>query len=260
MTFCQLLKMKLLWRKIRKNRNYKLVAEGYDKLNLGHNGISEGEEEEAPYVYEKLSLYLIPSSKILDAGCGDGRVLKYFKDRNIIGIDISPVNIEKASQYAKCFVSTIENIDFPNNEFDLVIANVVEHLIDIEQGLKQFHRILKPNGILFLYTDNTLWQLLTCVRDFVAKNKYKRLIQPIDGDFTYWGLKRLLDKARFKILEYEGYGCLPFLGRLSSKFFEVETHPIFKYFTTRIVVIARKEKDTLVNFKHNLHPLNCTKF
>lgn len=68
--------------------------------------------------------------RLLDIGCGSGRLFPLFAELSIpevVGIDISPRAIEKIRPYPNCkaFVMTTEDLDFPPNYFEAAISNAV---------------------------------------------------------------------------------------------------------------------------------------
>lgn len=71
-----------------------------------------------------------PSDKVLDAGCGYGRLSELFK--NYIGIDFSPDFIKEAKQLypQKTFeVQDLRKLPFKNKEFDVGLVVSVKHMI-----------------------------------------------------------------------------------------------------------------------------------
>lgn len=97
--------------------------------------------------------------KVLDVGCADGGLLHMFKSRGwqTYGVDTS----EKACRLAKntlgnnVFNCNLTDCSFPENYFDTIILNhVIEHMTNPNKELAEIHRILKPNGAVFLYTPN----------------------------------------------------------------------------------------------------------
>ena len=241
--------LKRQWSNIRKEHNFALVQKGYDDLRLGEQ-YSHNDDEQARVVVETVRPYIKEGFKVLDAGCGGGGILKQLsqmniKDVQLVGMDISPVNVMKSNKIAPSFVSSLEDMDIPHKDFNVVICNnTIEHLIDINKALSNFYNILTEGGILYIQTDNSIWQILSCIRNiFVPESRrYKRFSQPIDGDFTCHQLKQLLKKNGFEIVKYEGNGSLPIAGRLFSKFFNTSTNFIFKHFTTRIIIIVQKNR------------------
>jgi len=95
---------------------------------------------------------------ILDIGCATGALLEYLRGRGwrVTGVEISP-----SAGYAKnkrnLDVKTIplEENNFPSSSFDVIHAShLIEHLNDPRSFLNEVHRILKPDGRIFITTPN----------------------------------------------------------------------------------------------------------
>jgi ubiquinone/menaquinone biosynthesis C-methylase UbiE len=92
---------------------------------------------------------------VLDVGCGFGRVTKLILDNfdveNIVGIDLSPQQIEHARKYVnsdkvQLSTGTIYDLDAPDNSYDLVIAaSVLMHIPfnRIEKAIAELVRVSK---------------------------------------------------------------------------------------------------------------------
>jgi 2-polyprenyl-3-methyl-5-hydroxy-6-metoxy-1,4-benzoquinol methylase len=76
----------------------------------------------------------------------------------VICADISEIAIGKCREKgleAQRIEAGMAELPFPCASFDLVVmAEVVEHLINPAQALDEVHRVLKPNGHLLLSTPN----------------------------------------------------------------------------------------------------------
>jgi|ETNmetMinimDraft_26_1059896.scaffolds.fasta_scaffold47787_1 methionine biosynthesis protein MetW len=97
--------------------------------------------------------------KIIDLGCGDGRLSGELvkKGHDVYGIDAAEDAIHEAIKLGiKAVVGDLEKeLPFSENEFDVVIfVDVYEHLYDQETILKNIHRILKPDGKLIIAYQN----------------------------------------------------------------------------------------------------------
>ncbi|MHB1000644.1 MAG: class I SAM-dependent methyltransferase [Armatimonadota bacterium] len=110
-----------------------------------------------------------PDQRILDYGCGYGRICRELWDngyRNIIGIDSSPKMIERAKQEHPQI--EFDTVDFPklpyaDESFDAVLLIAVLTCIPSDEGqvslVQEISRVLKPGGIFYiadfcLQTDN----------------------------------------------------------------------------------------------------------
>ncbi len=102
---------------------------------------------------------------LLDVGCGEGRhifgVMQDYPLMKCIGIDMDHESIKIAEEGYDYFKSishagaeflkgSAYNIPFPDNFFDLVICSeVLEHLHEYNDAVKEMHRVLKPGGKLY---------------------------------------------------------------------------------------------------------------
>ncbi len=101
----------------------------------------------------------IKGQKVLDIGTGTGVIAREFSKQgcDVIGTDISAEQIEMAKALAskeklevEFQVCSSEELDFPENTFDVIIANQCFLYFDVEKVKPVFEKILKPNGVLVL--------------------------------------------------------------------------------------------------------------
>jgi SAM-dependent methyltransferase len=103
---------------------------------------------------------LTRGNRILDVGCGDGRLLSIFKRRgwDVFGVEISPTRFHIAKRELNLktvFNCTVVEAGFESNYFDAVVLNhVFEHLLDPERELEEIKRILKPFGFVYITVPN----------------------------------------------------------------------------------------------------------
>lgn len=93
--------------------------------------------------------------KILDIGCGSGRIGKKIAEKgyNVVGLDFSSEAIKKALEigiHAK-WCNLDEGIPEEDNFFDVVWAgDIIEHVFDPINLLKEVNRVLKSDGIAIM--------------------------------------------------------------------------------------------------------------
>ena len=103
------------------------------------------------------------NTKILDFGCGWGRMIRFFfKDvveENIYGVDVNPYMIQVCKETLGLgnyeVTPSAPPTEFNNDTFDIIFAySVFSHLNErlTTQWVKEFSRILRPNGILIATT------------------------------------------------------------------------------------------------------------
>lgn len=99
------------------------------------------------------------NGKVLDVGTGAGGWLLVLKGLGMEGYGLDPskeaVKVAKKAGL-KVKEGTLGSVRYPNNFFDVItLHNVIEHVHDPVKDLIELRRILKPGGILIMYTPNT---------------------------------------------------------------------------------------------------------
>ncbi len=157
-------------------------------------------------LYEEV-MKLLPTNKnslILEAGCGTGKWLLYFKQRgykNSVGLDFSEVALRKIKENDRTVLlikADIRKLPIKNNTFDLIFSfGVIEHFKQPQTLVDEMYRVLKKNGRIFLTTPN-LFALHTFYRF------YRRLrgtwVIGYEDSYTPLQLAKILKQSKFKIL------------------------------------------------------------
>ncbi len=97
--------------------------------------------------------------RVLDCGCGTGIYSSFFSSHSYVGVDISPIYVDRARACfpQRCFrVMDATQLEFPDSTFDAVIVSGVVHHLDTATTkvvLKEINRVLQPNGTLLLWED-----------------------------------------------------------------------------------------------------------
>lgn len=90
---------------------------------------------------------------VLDVGCGQGPALKLFKERGMhaMGIALNDEDVKACDEQGFDVCKMDQNdLQFEQGAFDLVWArHVLEHSIAPLWTLAEFHRVLKPGGVLY---------------------------------------------------------------------------------------------------------------
>src|SRR5690348_16380813 len=113
----------------------------------------------------RLGIYIMPSAKVLDFGCGSGRDTYAMRD---LGLDCYGVDIRDYVEYRRPedrdffrFAETpgddvdyrldpaAYRIPFPDDFFDVIFSiSVLEHTMDIEPAMRECARVLKSGGVM----------------------------------------------------------------------------------------------------------------
>ncbi len=101
-------------------------------------------------------------ARIIDLGCGTGQSSFYLARAGykVTGFDFSRKFIEYAKKNfleVNFVCGDVASMEFADGSFDaLVTYNTVEHLVELEAGLKEMIRIVKPGGSLIIQCPNLL--------------------------------------------------------------------------------------------------------
>lgn len=123
------------------------------------------------------------NTKLLDAGCGAGHwaIAASYLNRQVEGIDSTPKYLDYAFRINKKFkrsnlkfsLGKIEKLPFKNNSFDYIVCFNSWMYTKKELSLKEFYRILKPGGKLYLGEIAGLgWYLNLIFQGFRENKKY----------------------------------------------------------------------------------------
>jgi ubiquinone/menaquinone biosynthesis C-methylase UbiE len=146
----------------------------------------------------------LPEHKILDAGCGRGRNMRWFAlhNYNVVGCDTNADMLQESPPYtglpsAAFKVAAVENMPYADAEFDHVICNAVLHFAESPQHfldmMSEMHRVLKPGGTLFVRMTSTFG--LPENYTHVGNGRYLQQ----DGYERFLLTKDLLNQAKTKI-------------------------------------------------------------
>jgi SAM-dependent methyltransferase len=131
------------------------------------------------------------SGKLLDVGCGSKPYKNIFSVDSYTGLDIESVAARERG-IADHFYDG-ENFPFKSDIFDSVLCNqVLEHVFNPDQFLREIHRVLKPGGKLLL-TVPFVW------------DEHE---QPYDyARYSSFGLKALLERNGFNVRQHKKLGA-----------------------------------------------------
>jgi ubiquinone/menaquinone biosynthesis C-methylase UbiE len=107
--------------------------------------------------------YLSPSAiRFLDCGCGSGAYVLALMERfglDVHGIEINMDKVKAAWSNAnlrqRVTCGDLQEIALPAGAWDYAMLNeVLEHVPDDRRALEEVYRILKPNGVSFIFSPN----------------------------------------------------------------------------------------------------------
>jgi 2-polyprenyl-6-hydroxyphenyl methylase/3-demethylubiquinone-9 3-methyltransferase len=155
--------------------------------------------------------------KVLDIGCGGGYSCEFLAERGAIvsGIDQSQECIIAAQSHAKTKQLAIdyqygyaESLPYGDRSFDVVVCvDVLEHVANPQQTVREIHRVLKPGGTFCFDTINRtfqsklimIWLLEELLREIPQGiHDWNKFIKP--EDLTDW-----MQSVGFTGIEIRGF-------------------------------------------------------
>ncbi len=151
------------------------------------------------------------NKKILDWGCGYGHMSYLLRNRSL---DVSPYTLEKTPHeglhllldetgFEVVFGNDEIKIPFEDESFDGVLSSgVLEHVKDKQASLREIRRILKPEGLFFIYMLPNLFSYT----EFIATIR-KVSCHPVK--YTFKSTDKLLREAGFQITKKRYSNFIP---------------------------------------------------
>ncbi len=116
-------------------------------------------------VIADLTALRLVEGKVLDAGTGPGTLVRELARQlpglQVSGIDLSEEMIRLARAHARReqleervhFQSgDVAHLPYPDHSFDVVVSTIsMHHWFELEQPLRELHRVLRPGGRLWIY-------------------------------------------------------------------------------------------------------------
>ena len=171
------------------------------------------------------------SETILEAGCGAGRILRYYHNKNykIIGIDFIKEAIEKLKIVDKTLdvrFGDILNLEFKNESFDIVLAFGLYHNFhseNLQKSVKETYRVLKKGGKLCAsFRADNIQELIV---DWIRNENNSKPKEFHKLNLTKKEFIELLEKNGFKTNKIFSVQNMPFLYKF--KLFRAKDHKIF---------------------------------
>ncbi len=116
---------------------------------------------------QSLADHNLRGEKWLDAGCGSGTLARHLADSgaHVLGVDAAEEMIALARKVASQkdygsqldfeHIETISSLPLPAQSFDgILCSSVLEYVSDPAACLKEFARVLRPNGLLLISVAN----------------------------------------------------------------------------------------------------------
>ncbi len=207
------------------------IASSYDQANRLMSFGLDVKWRERACEHAFLFLENKKALRLVDVACGTGDMLVAWQKsalncgiefKECLGIDpsnnmlaLAEKKLENKASFIQAQAKDLKGVE--NNSVDILsIAYGLRNVVERQEALKEFFRVLKPRGVLvileFLKKDNPTWldkisgfytnKVLPLVGGAISKNygAYSYLPQSIEGFLSLESLKHELKNAGFEIL------------------------------------------------------------
>ncbi len=140
------------------DENVEVTKITYQKIYKDYSSSNKGLPDKVKEMLDRFLSLLLTGKTVLDVGCAHGRESKYLfsKGCRVTGIDISDDFIRIANQNCpECnfIVMDMRRLDFGSKLFDGIWCQASFLHVpksDAAKTLRQFNKVLKENGLLYL--------------------------------------------------------------------------------------------------------------
>jgi ubiquinone/menaquinone biosynthesis C-methylase UbiE len=175
-------------------------AKIYSKIVNDYARVFDTDYSDDPYL-DKFLAYLKKGSKILDLGCGTGRITQYYSDKgfDVTGIDLSDEMIGYAKRnhpQIDFICKDMRSINYPKESIDAIsFSYSLFHLNkkDVPLILEKSHYISKENGIMFIVLQEGSGEVYIDEPFSPGDKLFLNL-------YTEEEIKEILEKTGFKII------------------------------------------------------------
>ena len=207
--------------------------EGFMHFHVSKTGTYSPDDE--VYQAEVAARYIVPGSKVLEMGSGQGANLLYlaskYPDSEFWGIDLIPAKLDKELPNLTIRQQSYQSMpEFPDNTFDVVYAvETIVHNEDKESIFREAHRVLNPGGkfIVFDWAQGRPYETYTSdeqkALDLIFKGNATAPIELEDAWTDHFA------KAGFTVVSAADRTkeILPDLKRLEQKADSIMTNPLW---------------------------------
>jgi len=224
-----------------------------------------GQNRRLKMIQQAAGQCLSPDSRVLVDGCGVGLYLQVLRQitPHVTGLDIEPERVRDSFTHSpRVNVAAGEYLPYPANHFDLILSHeVLEHVQDDAQSVREMARVLKPGGRAIIFCPNRLYPFETHGHYWRGRyhfgntplinylpNRWRNKLAPHVRAYTRRDLQKLTRGLPVKIIIhtqiYPGFDNIaarhPLLGRLVRLTQRLEQTPLRAFGLSHLLVFKKE--------------------
>tara|TARA_B100000214_G_C23883236_1_gene588271 strand:+ start:71 stop:859 length:789 start_codon:yes stop_codon:yes gene_type:complete len=166
------------------------------------------------FLEKPIKKYFQKGSLTLEAGCGLSKYVIALNNRGYRceGVDYASQTISKVKSIfpdLNVRVDNLKKLSISDNYYDnLISLGVVEHEFSgPDIFLREFHRILKPNGMAYITVP-----YINFLKKYKLEKSFYDIKEPKDYNFYQYAfsedeIKKIIEKNNFRVVDVFGYGA-----------------------------------------------------
>ncbi len=207
---------------------------------------------------------LSPAGQVLVDGCGVGMYMQALQKftPHVTGLDIEPERVRDSFERSpRVNVAAGEYLPYPANYFDLILSHeVLEHVQDDAQSVREMARVLKPGGRAIIFCPNRLYPFETHGHYWRGQyhfgntplinylpDRWRNKLAPHVRAYTHRDLRALTRGLPVKIITltqiFPGYDNIaarhPILGKLVRLTQQLEHTPLRAFGLSHLLVFEK---------------------
>lgn len=196
------------------------------------------------FLADYYSNFIPADASILEVGCGGGHLLELLPNRDVVGIDVSPVQIKNARDrvpHGSFYVMAGEELMLERKFDFIILSETLNFAADVQRILEQVRHVSGPATRLILNFHSGVWRpALAAATRFGLRAKH-----PPCNWLSSSDMRNLLALAGWEVVRQEGKllvpSCLGRLEKIANRFFA----PVFSPLTLTVFQVARPYRPAL---------------
>jgi 2-polyprenyl-3-methyl-5-hydroxy-6-metoxy-1,4-benzoquinol methylase len=175
--------------------------------NLGENNLDSlhnSNYENGKFVHEFVKPFIKNQSKVLEIGCANGGLLKFFREQGhfVTGLDLGEAEViyGKDKFGLNLIHKSIDDFESDEKQDLIIMIHVIEHLIEPEITMNKINQNLSESGLLYISCPD----IDILPNGLIYKSDWLTLMQNAHTiNFDKLSITNLLNKYGFEVIYFE---------------------------------------------------------
>ncbi len=185
---------------------------------------------------------LVPSdASVLEIGCGSGELLSRLRAKNVTGVDLSPVQIERARArvpHGRFHVAAGEMLGLAGTFDYIILSDTLNHAADVQALLARLQTVSTPGTRLLINSHSNLWHPVFALARWLGL----RVREPRSSWLSAADVRNLLALTDWETLRQRNRILCPLDLLGLERLFNRWLAPLMPVFGLAVFIIARPRR------------------